>query len=99
VTEAEPCPHCELCRWAERCGEWWESTDHLSLVARMSRTQRRRLVAHGVSTLASLAELGDDTAVARMHSETLNRLRSQARLQHIKRTTNENRVEVLPLEP
>ena len=97
-TEAEPCQHCEMCRWGERCDTEWEMSDHLSLVASISRTQRKRLVAAGVTTLAALAQL-DHAAVPRVQPETIDRLRSQARLQLIKRTTNENRVELLPLQP
>jgi uncharacterized protein len=48
-------------------------------------------------TLTALAQL-DHTAVPRVQPETLERLRSQARLQLVKRTTNENRVELLPLQ-
>src|SRR5688572_13945419 len=56
-TEAEPCQHCEMCRWSERCDTEWETSDHLSLVASISRTQRKRLAAAGVGTLAALAQL------------------------------------------
>ena len=98
-TEADPCQHCELCRWGDHCDTGWHASDHLSLVARINRTQRKRLVAAGVTTLRALADLNDDATVPKVQSETIKRLRSQARLQYVKRTTNENKVEVLPLEP
>src|SRR5262245_37560443 len=41
-TSAEPCSHCELCRWAERCGDEWEATDHLQLVARLGAAQAKK---------------------------------------------------------
>jgi predicted RecB family nuclease len=97
-TEAEPCHHCEMCRWGDRCEHEWQTSDHLSLVASIGRTQRKRLCAAGVTTLTALAHL-DHTAVPRLQPETLDRLRSQARLQLHKRTTNENRFELLPLQP
>ena len=97
-TEAEPCQHCEMCRWGGRCDAEWHTSDHLSLVARVNRSQRKRLAAAGVKTLTALAHL-DGTPIPRLQPETLDRLRSQARLQFIKRTTNENQVELLPLQP
>src|SRR5688500_13161486 len=33
VTSAEPCPHCGMCDWSDRCDDEWERTEHLSLVA------------------------------------------------------------------
>lgn len=98
-TNAEPCEHCHMCRWAGRCENEWETTDHLSLVARINRTQRKRLVASGITTLAGLATLPDDATVSKLQPDTLERIRSQARLQLAKRTTGENRVELLPLAP
>lgn len=97
-SEAEPCQHCEMCRWGNRCEHEWETTDHLSLVASISRMQRKRLCAAGVTTLTALAHV-DHTPLPRLQPETFDRLRSQARLQYIKRTTNENQVELLPLAP
>ena len=64
ATAAEPCEHCQMCRWSDRCEHEWVETDHLSLVARINRTQRKRLVAHGITTLASLATLPGDAVVA-----------------------------------
>jgi predicted RecB family nuclease len=98
-TEAEPCAHCDLCRWNERCDAEWEAADHLSIVARLSGSQRKKLVAAGVTNLRELAQLKDDATVPKIQPETLDRLRSQARLQLGKRTTGANKVEVLALEP
>jgi uncharacterized protein len=97
-TQAEPCSHCELCRWSERCTDEWEATDNLRLVARLSGAQATRLRAAGVTKLRELADL-DDRQIPKMQPETLRRLRAQARLQNVKRTTDQNCVETLPLEP
>ncbi len=97
-TEAEPCSHCELCRWSERCTEEWEATDSLRLVARLSGTQATKLRAAGVTNLRELAVV-DDRQIPKMRAETLQRLRAQARLQDVKRRTGENCVETLTLEP
>jgi uncharacterized protein len=96
-THAEPCSHCELCRWSERCDEEWEATDDLQLVARLGAAQARKLKAAGVTNLRELAVL-DDRQIPKMRAETVDRLRAQARLQSVKRTTGENRVETLPVE-
>lgn len=98
-TEAEPCPHCGVCDWSDRCEEEWEHTEHLSLVASLGRPQAKKLRVAGVSTIRMLAELPENRAIPKMQSATLTRLRSQARLQMIKRTRDENRVELLNPEP
>lgn len=99
LTTAEPCEHCELCRWSPRCEHEWNAADHLSLVARINRAQRRQLAAAGLTTLTALAELGESTRVPRLQPETLHRLQAQAKLQLNKRTTGENRFELLPPAP
>lgn len=98
-TAAEPCQHCSMCRWSDVCDAQWEKDDHLSLVARMSGVQTRKLRAAGVTTLKELAVLADDAKIPKVQPETLARMRSQAKLQYAKRSTGKNEVEVLPLEP
>ncbi|HET9498417.1 MAG TPA: TM0106 family RecB-like putative nuclease, partial [Candidatus Limnocylindria bacterium] len=41
----EPVEHCEVCRWRLVCDRRWRDDDHLSLVAGISRRQRRALEA------------------------------------------------------
>jgi predicted RecB family nuclease len=96
VTVAERCPQCSLCHWSERCDAEWESTGNLRLVAALSGAQAKKLRAAGVSAIDALAELDEGVAISRIQGSTLERLRSQARLQMVNRTTGENRVEVLP---
>src|SRR5215475_1067260 len=54
-TQAEPCSHCELCRWSDRCTEEWERTDHLQLVARLGAAHAKKLRNAGVTNLRELA--------------------------------------------
>lgn len=96
-TESGRCPHCELCRWIERCEAEWEARDDLRLVARLSASQARKLFAAGVVSLRHLAELNGHP-IQGMQPESLARLKSQARLQLLNRTTGEHKVELLPLE-
>ncbi len=91
----EPCAHCGVCRWSERCGAEWEQTDHLSLVAGITRNQRAKLEAAGISTMAALGALDPGTRVPNMQSAIFQRLQRQARLQVGKRTDGENRHELL----
>jgi predicted RecB family nuclease len=79
----EPCEHCEICPWLTRCAGRRRADDHLSLVAGISRMQRRELEAHGVITLRALAEtpLPLPFRPARGAVETYVRVREQARLQ------------------
>lgn len=52
----EPCYRCAICHWREHCAEKRVQDDHLSLVANISRGQRIRLTAHGITTCTQLAD-------------------------------------------
>jgi uncharacterized protein len=56
-TYPEPVDHCRVCSWWTLCIDRRRADDHLSLVANISRSNRRRLVASGVDTLEGLAVL------------------------------------------
>ena len=53
-TYPEPVDHCALCDWKQGCGDRRHDDDHLSLVAGITRSQRRKLVDRGVTTMADL---------------------------------------------
>jgi len=95
----QPCSHCGLCRWRDRCEEEWQATDHLSLVANITRGQMEKLAMAGVGTMTALAELASGIRVANMQPETLARLHGQARLQAAKRADGRNRYELLNAAP
>ena len=69
--------------------------DHLCQVANISKVQTRKLQAAGISTLQALGELKPDAKIPKVHSDTLTRIRSQARLQLLARMTGERKVELL----
>jgi len=96
ATMAEPCGHCGLCRWRERCGAEWDAADHLSLIANIARSQMRKLRGAGVATLHALAVDTTAPAALSIQPQTLYRLRRQARLQAIKRDSGADRLELLP---
>jgi predicted RecB family nuclease len=79
----EPVDHCDVCPWSSECSTKRRRDDHLSLVAGISRLQRRELEARGVSTLAALAKLALplDFKPKRGALETYVRAREQARVQ------------------
>ena len=81
----EPCAACGQCGWHPRCRERWEADDHLSRVAGVTASQRRALVAGGIVTLGTLADLVDlpsaDRPPVRMPVDALARLAEQAALQ------------------
>lgn len=83
ATRPEPTSACALCRWSDRCEEQWEAEDSLALVAGVSRTQRQKLEAIGISTMSDLAARED--RVPKMALETQRKLVSQARLQTARR--------------
>jgi predicted RecB family nuclease len=80
-TYPEPVDHCRVCPWFSHCIEQRRADDHLSIVANVSRSQRRRLVDAGVTTLAALAERPAAEPVPRIPPRILERLRRQAGLQ------------------
>ena len=99
ISTGEPCGHCRICRWSDRCEADWELADHLTLVAGITRHQIRRLWEAGISTVRVLAALPAGSRLLGIQSETLDRLRHQATLQIAKRDTSANYVETLPLIP
>ena len=54
-TYPEPTPHCEVCRWWQDCDGVRRKDDHLSLVAGISRSQRKQLLAWETVTVTDLA--------------------------------------------
>ncbi len=99
-TIAEPCAHCGLCRWRDGCEHEWDRIDHLSLVANITRPQMERLRAEGITTIREAEPaLPEGERVPRIKDETLQRIKSQARLQVGKRDGGPNEVEILPLAP
>lgn len=82
-TYPEPCDHCDVCPWAIRCVERRRKDDHLSLVAGISRLQRRELVEREVHTLQAFAELPLPLSFKPKHgaAKSYEKVREQARLQ------------------
>lgn len=79
-TYPEPVDHCRVCGWFSTCDDRWRSEDHLSLVAGISRNQRKRLVACGIKTVHELAGL-EAGPIEGIGAQALTTIREQARLQ------------------
>lgn len=82
-TRSLPISTCGLCGWRERCADEWESADSLALVAGMTRSQRDKVEAHGVTTMAALSLANE--RVPKLAQDTQARLVAQARLQSARR--------------
>ena len=93
-----PCDYCSVCHWQARCDQRRRDDDHLSQVAGITRIQTDRLETAGVTTMESLATLAAEAAVPRMAKATLDKLRSQAKLQAAARRTGIRRIEHLPVD-
>jgi uncharacterized protein len=96
-TRPEPVPACELCRWREHCGAVWDREDALCLVPGIRKSQRQKLEAAGVGTIAALA--ANASRVPRLADETLGRLRVQARLRAARRAGGPPAFELRSSEP
>src|SRR6266550_5619920 len=79
----EPVDHCEVCAWSSECNKKRHEDDHLSLVAGISRLQRRELEERDVTMLAQLARvpLPLPFKPKRGAADTYVRAREQARVQ------------------
>jgi predicted RecB family nuclease len=82
-TYPEPVEQCEVCSWFPVCDDRWRQDDHLSLVAGITRNQRKVLTQRKVSTVASLARLPLPARprIEGIGETALVRIREQARLQ------------------
>jgi uncharacterized protein len=98
----EPVDHCDVCPWSSVCSQKRRTDDHLSLVAGISRFQRRELEARNIPTLAALAEMPLPLTFKpkRGATATFERVREQARLQLVARETEQSVFEIIqPVEP
>jgi predicted RecB family nuclease len=79
----EPCLHCQVCRWFRECDTRRRGDDHLSLVAGITRLQRKQLDSWQTGTVAKLAVLPIPLAQRPLHGskEGYERVREQARVQ------------------
>ncbi len=80
-TYPEPVEHCAICRWSPACAARRRADDDLSLVAGMTKGQRRRLKEFGIPTRRGFAALDPLPALRGTSRESLERARSQAILQ------------------
>ncbi len=82
-TYPEPVELCRICDWATVCERRWRDDDHLSLVAGITRDQRKTLVENRITTLAELGRLvlPADPKIEGIGDQALNRIHEQARLQ------------------
>lgn len=76
----EPCRRCTTCHWSDHCKDRWKNERHLSLVARITSSQRKHLKEAGITTIDDLAKAplqGPDS----IHGRVYERIREQAVLQ------------------
>ncbi len=98
-TYPETCAQCDHCHWREICKDQWEKDDHLCRVANITRMQIEKLETQAIKTIAQLAKLPQGQQVQGIQPSTVERLRNQAALQKHKRETEEDRYEILPVDP
>ena len=98
-TYPEPVDHCRVCPWFSVCIQRRRDDDHLSLVANVTRSQRRRLVDAGVPTLAALAGDNATSVATKIPPRILERLQRQARLQLAAKPPGRPGYELLPPRP
>lgn len=82
-TYPEPNEHCNVCSWDPLCDKRRRTDDYLSLVAGITRNQRKALVARDVTTVARLArlDLSAPPKIDGIGNAALMRIHEQARLQ------------------
>ena len=79
----EPVEHCDVCPWSGVCNRKRHADDHLSLVAGITRLQRRELEARDIATVTGLAKvpLPLPFKPSRGAADSYVRAREQARVQ------------------
>ena len=95
---ADKVAHCGLCAWTGLCDRRREADDHLSRIARITRSQIEKLNVAGVRTVAELAARNGDAPLGGIGRETFERLAQQARLQVDQRKTGKPSYELLEPE-
>ncbi|MCH9032351.1 MAG: TM0106 family RecB-like putative nuclease, partial [candidate division Zixibacteria bacterium] len=93
-TYPEECSHCVRCAFRSRCEKQRLDDDHLSQVANILRRQIKKLKGVDVTTLKGLAKLKLNH-IKGIRDDTLKRLKTQAQLQHHKKTTGKDKCVVL----
>ncbi len=99
-TYPEPNPHCEVCRWEQECDSRWRRDDHLSLVAGITKLQRKQFLAWGTPTVERLAGFPLPLPEKPTHGsiESYVRVREQARVQVAGRNEGRPVFELLEIE-
>jgi uncharacterized protein len=100
-TYPEPNPHCEVCRWGQECDARWRRDDHLSLVAGITRLQRKQFTAWNANTVEKLASFPLPLPSKPDHGSVKSyvRVREQARVQVEGRNQGARIFELLEIEP
>jgi predicted RecB family nuclease len=101
-TYPEPNEHCRVCDWYGRCDRQWRDDDSLTLVANISRNQRKALGEREIPTLTALAELTlpVNPKIERIGRQALLNIHEQARVQLEGRNLKRPIYEFLyPIEP
>lgn len=100
-TYPEPVAHCDVCRWFPVCDGHRRRDDHLSLVAGVSRLQRKELQEREVRTLEGLGSLPLplEWKPTRGSVDGYVRVREQARIQLSSRRSGQPEYELLAPEP
>jgi predicted RecB family nuclease len=101
ATYPEPVEYCSVCSWRGWCEKRRRDDDHLSLIPRITRRQRRILGRNDVSSVESLAALASqsDAKLEGIPGPSFDRLRHQARLLFEGRGLDVPKHEWLDLEP
>ena len=99
ATYPDPVDHCRVCTWYPMCIQRRRDDDHLSIVAGVRRVDTERLVVGGVSTLTDLALLDAGQTIDGMATPQLSRVREQARLQLVERSTGHRVFELIEPDP
>jgi predicted RecB family nuclease len=82
-TYPEPVELCRVCDWSSVCDRRWRDDDHLSLVAGITRNQRKVLIENRTTTVVELGRLAlpAQPKIERIGDQALLTIREQARLQ------------------
>tara|TARA_Y100000780_G_scaffold231096_1_gene255031 strand:+ start:1981 stop:5400 length:3420 start_codon:yes stop_codon:yes gene_type:complete len=98
-TYPDPVSHCDVCKWFDHCNQKRRDDDHLSFVAGLTSSQAKDLKSVDIDTLRDFATCSDDVLLGiDTNTDSLKRLKEQARMQLEARESGSPSFEIIDLQ-
>ena len=85
----EKCSFCPLCPWLDECEKIWINDNYINQTCGIISSQVQKLKKEKIKTIADLAKIKPSDIESKINLSTKIKLVNQAKLQELKRLTNE----------